>query len=103
MTFVFALAVMASTLHLALARCPGKTRANRDTLADRDIWLDDRGTHHCRRRLPLPPSSILVAACSVGTRIRAFQLSRLILGHRTTLGIYSFFSFFNFRLSFGLS
>ncbi len=36
----------------------GKTRTNRDTLAERDTWKADRGTYHCWRRLPLPPNSI---------------------------------------------
>ncbi len=37
---------------------PVQARANRDTLANRDTWLADCGTHHRPRHLPLPPTSI---------------------------------------------
>ena len=48
----------------------------------------------------------------IGRHLRRFELSLLIIGtllpcliqgHRKTPGIYCFFSFFNFRFSFGLS
>jgi len=54
---------------------PGQTRANRDTLTHRDIWLDDRSTYDCRRRLPLPPTSIspLFATATKGSRKNNFR------------------------------